>query len=363
MKLLIVTNYLGNKGGLGRYSKEVHKALSKLPIEIKVASEENILLPVFKKGKFTIIKNIFINILRIRKYAKEVDVVHAHDGWPYGIYAYFAVIFTRKKLYITGVGTYTIAPLTKGIRSFITRLAYSRAHAIFCISDYIKNRLLELHPSINAITVFMGTTEMSVPSKDILINNMKSLGVVNYSPIFLTVGDIKQRKGQLDSLKAITLLKNKYPRFKYVMIGNGDDEYYVNQIKSFARINGIEDNVLIISNMYDDSILATLYASCDIFMLNSNNDGNHFEGFGLVLLEAAQFGRPVIGSKNCGIENALRNCYNGFLTRQGDHKDISSKIEKILRYKKDSFGNNSEEFYKNFSWTKTADTYFRHYSK
>jgi glycosyltransferase involved in cell wall biosynthesis len=349
MKVLILTNYLGNRGGLGRYSHEVVKALSIFPIEMKVLTENDILLPTFRQKKFIVIKNIIINIWRTWKSARKFDVIHAHDGWPYALYAYFSVIGTSKKLFITGIGTYTVAPLQRGLRGFIMKTVYRRAQAIFCISDYVKNKILEKVPEAYAITVFMGTTALP---------EVESVG--DTYPIILTVGDIKHRKGQLDTLKSLNLLKEKYSKFKYIMVGDDADVYYINLIKEFALDNNLLQNIQIISRMYDDKTLASYYSMCNIFMLNSNNDGEHFEGFGLALLEAAQFGKPVIGSRGCGIESALENCYNGFLTDQGNHSDIARRIEDVMG-QKDTLGSHSREFYKRFSWKKTIQEYLKHY--
>src|SRR3569623_55113 len=41
----------------------------------------------------------------------NVDLVHALDAWPYGFYGFAAVFGTKKKLFINGIGTYSVAPL------------------------------------------------------------------------------------------------------------------------------------------------------------------------------------------------------------------------------------------------------------
>ena len=51
----------------------------------------------------------------------------------------------------------------------------------------------------------------------------------------LTVGDIKRRKGQLDSLRAAQLLGNVHPRWKYIVVGSDGDKYYLEQIRKFAK--------------------------------------------------------------------------------------------------------------------------------
>lgn len=372
MKLLIITNYLGNKGGLGRYSSEITKAIMDFPLEVKVLSEAkstdikyefNLLKPVFYLPKWKMAINLIKNLFITRRMAKDFDIIHAHDGWPYAIYALFAVMGTKKKLFITGIGTYGVLPLKKGIRGYLLKKSYMKAKSIFCISDYVKDRISKYCPKANLRTVFMGTTKLPEISDELRSQYFKEYNLKDRFPIILTVGDIKRRKGQLDTLLSLNLIKNKYPNFYYIMVGASDDTYYINQMNDAIEKNSLKDNVRIISNMYDDKILSFFYSSCNIFMLNSNNDHDHFEGFGLVLLEAAQFGKPVIGSRGCGIESALKDCYNGLLANQGDHVDISNKIISILEGDLSGFSENSRDFYKKFSWDITAREYYKDYIK
>ena len=370
MKVLVITNYLGNFGGLGRYSKEVVSAQRSMGLDVDVLSEAKspltnyeypLLRKVFNKKKPEVLKNVLWNIRQTRKFSKPYDIIHAHDGWPYAVYGYFAVLGTNKKLYITGIGTYTIAPLTNSVMGFFLKKAYRKAEMVFCISDYVTNKLRTMVSGVNARTVFMGTTDLPNISEDQVSEYKNKYSIQNHTPIFLTVGDIKHRKGQLDTLKGISLIKDKYPDFLYVMIGTDEDSYYVGKIKEYAKAQNIENNILIISNVYEDQVLSCFYTLADIFLLNSNSEGNHFEGFGLVFLEAAQFGKPVIGSLGCGIESALKDGYNGFLTEQGDPEGIKAKILDILHNKREEFSRNSREFYTHFSWLKTAKSYGDHY--
>lgn len=371
MKVLYITNYLGNQGGLGRYSAEVTRAMGKYPVSISVVSEAktpaesfeyNILKPVFhQKNTWTLLKHFVLNAIAVRKFAKDFDVIHAHDGWPYGVYGFWAVFGRKKKLFITGIGTYTIAPLREKIRGAALRVAYTRAEKIFCISDYVRDRLKALHSKAKAETVFMGVTKLPQLDVDAIDTYKKQFSLNGKKPVILTVGDIKKRKGQFNTLCSLNLLKQSFPNFLYVIIGDDSDVYYMNQIRTYIESEGLENNVLIISHMYDDSVLSFFYGICDVFMLNSNNDQYHFEGFGLVLLEAAQFGKPVIGSRNCGIESALSNCYNGYLAEQGNHQEISQRLLDILREQANVFGENSLEFHSRFSWDNTAQTYYEYY--
>ncbi len=371
MKLLIITNYLGNRGGLGRYSFEVVKALESYAIDMKVISEastptvpfeHNILRPVFRQKPVRRIWNFILNIYTVRRFAKNVDIIHAHDGWPYGVYGWLAVLGTSKKLFITGIGTYTLAPLQETLMGMLLCRSYRRAEVILCISDYLRSQLKELCPEVVTTTVLMGPPSLPVPNDEQLRNFGLTYKISWRYPIILTVGDIKHRKGQLNTLLALKSLQNIYPHFLYIIIGSDNDQTYVRKIIDFVEMHHLQNNILMISNNYDDLTLACFYQSCHLFALSSNNDGLHIEGFGLALLEAAQFGKPVVGSRNCGIESALKDGYNGLLTAQGNSTDIANKINDILGPNYDTYSLHARDFYSRFSWKRTLEIYIQYFT-
>lgn len=371
MRILLIAKNINNKGGAGRYALSLANELAARnlnfsiltePSETLVKNERDILKPLFGASAMVIFYNFIGNIFRTRRVAADFEVIHALDGWPYGVYGYFAVIGTRKKLFITGVGTYAVSPMKNLAKGFLLRRSYMRASQIFAISEFTKQKILKYVRQAHINTVFLGTTRLPELSEEKINEYKKEYKIKNQFPILLTVGDIKERKGQLDTLKAANMLKNEYPDFKYIMIGSDREKYYVDSIWKFVRENKLESNVVIVSDLYDDSALSFFYQVCDVFLLNSNNDSDHFEGFGLALLEAAQFGKPVIGSRNCGIESAMEDGYNGYLTEQKDTRMIYGAILRALK-EKDRLGENSRKFYKKFSWTGTASEYLRFYRK
>lgn len=371
MKVLIITNYLGNRGGLGRYSREVAMEMRKQNITVKVLSEAKkpsedfehaVLKPVFKQTKIRQIIHIISNSLQVRRASRNFNIIHAHDGWPYAIYGYLAVLGTKKKLFVTGIGSYTIAPLHEsGLKKWFLTKSLLRAVKVMCISDYICDLLNQALPHVNSNVVFMGTTKLSRLST-LEMNNYKKEHTVNDQyPIILSVGDIKNRKGQLDTLKALHLIKKDHPNFLYVLIGEDGDTPYRNAILDFAEKNDLQNNIRIISHMYDDKVLSFYYEICTLFALNSNNSKGHFEGFGLVFLEAAQFGKLSVGSSGCGIESAIKDNYTGYLSKQGDHEDIARQIKKIIEKKGNAHPSNAKKFYTGFSWKKTVENYLKEY--
>ena len=89
-----------------------------------------------------------------------------------------------------------------------------------------------------------------------------------------------------------------------------------------------------------------------------------FEGFGLVFLEAAAAALPVIGTLGNGIEDAVKDYYNGLLVPQNDSQKTADAIIKILS--DDILGlnlrKNSIEWVKNFDWKKIITSYIEIYN-
>ncbi len=365
MKVLAIAETLRIQSGWGRYAKSVIDQYKAKGITYTIVTarakektgEEDYILPPQTKVGF--IKNLFLT----RRLAKDCDIVHAYDVWPYAVYGWFAVLGTKKRLFITGVGTYTIAPFNYFLKGLFAGFACRRAEKIFSIADYTKKRLLERISLNNIVTVFWGASDLPALTSDEIAGFAKQFNVpLERHPRIVTVGQIKYRKGQFDTVRAVAKIRNKYPTILYTIVGSDEDARYIGEIKKFVAENKMEDNVLLIHNANGNKALTFFYSTADVFAMNSNNDGDHFEGFGLVFLEAEQFGKPVIGSSGCGIEQALEDGYNGYLTRQSDIDDIAEKLDKILGGDMKALGEHSFEFHKRFTWDKTVSTYIKYYT-
>lgn len=84
------------------------------------------------------------------------------------------------------------------------------------------------------------------------------------------------------------------------------------------------------------------------------------EGFGLVFLEAAACGLPVVSAKNTSAEDAVLDGKNGILAPAQDAAAAAAAaVIKILSDQnlKESFSQESLAFAQKMSWQKTASEY------
>lgn len=372
MKLLLIADTTDVKCGWGRYAFNISKVLDNEGVEYVMLTNSHSLHknnnPIKNERQellsltpINLIKNVFI--LRKIIVSEHISVVHSFDVWPLSVYSVLATLDKRIPVFISGIGTYSLPPKHFSFKKWLMRFALKTAVEVFCISNYTKKMIEQRVKKTNLTTTFWGASKMPITSQENILSYRKKLGIKpNSSPIILTVGEIKNRKGQFQTLSAINLLKDKYPFILYIVVGSSGDKAYVNKMRQFADENKINNNFIIVDDLKNDEDLSSLYSIADVFAMNSNNEGDHFEGFGLVFLEAAQFGVPAVGSRGCGIEDAIVDGVTGYLTEQGDSLDIANKLEKILSEKK-KFGQAAQERVGEFSWEKTVSQYLKSYRR
>ena len=356
-KILFLTKNIDNKTGWGRYSWGIINEFinySDWQVTVAVESLNNRTNELLILSKDRSILSFLRTILILRRLVKKYDIIHCLDGYPYAIFVYLAVLGTNKKYFINGVGTFTIAPLKQRFKGWLLKRAYQNAEKIFCISHYTAKRLRLLLPKLNNFIVVNPGLDSS------LFGNIKSKSAP-IQPKLISVGAIKGRKGQIYSIEAVRILKKKYPGVTLTLVGNFDEENYVRQINQLVKLYHIENAVIFLQDLSDYD-LQKEYAKANIFIMPSINDGDNFEGFGLVYLEAGANGLPSIGCWESGAEDAISDGLSGYLVEQGSSQAIVAAVMKILN-NYEFLSSGAIHFARNFNWSKTAEKYKKYYDR
>jgi phosphatidylinositol alpha-1,6-mannosyltransferase len=159
------------------------------------------------------------------------------------------------------------------------------------------------------------------------------------NPCLLTIGNVTPRKGQHRVIRMLPDLIKRYPNLHYHMVGMPTHKMALIEL---AKKLGVSQYITFHGHIKDRSSLASYYKGCDIFiMLSENQKDGDVEGFGIAILEANYFGKPAIGARGCGIEQAICNNYNGILV-DGDHagetiRAISSLQEETEQYREQAY--------------------------
>lgn len=142
----------------------------------------------------------------------------------------------------------------------------------------------------------------------------------------VTVGTISPRKGQHNVIKAIPTLKKKFKKVEYNIIGEKGNNSYLKEL--ILKLN-IEKNINFHGYLNDSELSKIMNRSSIFTMLSETQKNGDLEGFGIAILEANHFGLPVIGSKNCGIEDSVNDLFSGILVQKDSIKQFSIAVEEI----------------------------------
>ena len=155
---------------------------------------------------------------------------------------------------------------------------------------------------------------------------------------------------------ALRNLKQIYPNIIYTCIGYGEEEQ---KIKDLVKELKIENHVLFFNSL-SHNIKNALVAASDIFVMPSIKYKKSVEGFGIVFIEAAQYGVPSIGGKDGGASDAIIHNKTGLICDGNNLGEIYNSINNLLENKKfKDIGKLARDNSTNFHWNKIIEKYKR----
>lgn len=135
--------------------------------------------------------------------------------------------------------------------------------------------------------------------------------------VILTVAEFIKRKNYSTMIKTIAELKNE--NIKFLICGTGRDKA---EIESLIKQLNIEDKVELLGYRKD---INNIMIASDIFFLPS-----YQEGLTLSIIEALNFGLPVITSNVRGNRDLIVDGKGGFIAEPEDYITFAEKIKLII---------------------------------
>lgn len=201
-------------------------------------------------------------------------------------------------------------------------IGLKNADRVFAISEFTRQEVLKFGvPPEKIVKVRLGVDPSRWSSCGDGVDVLEKYGLAG-KRILLSVARLEDRyKGHDTVIRAMPMIAAKVPDACYVVVGDGWLRPYLGRV---AKAFGVGDRVLFLGRVSDPE-LKQLYEACDAFIMVSREravDGGA-EGFGLVLLEANFFGKPVIGGQSGGIPDAVIDGVTGILVDPEDEKEVA----------------------------------------
>jgi phosphatidylinositol alpha-1,6-mannosyltransferase len=144
--------------------------------------------------------------------------------------------------------------------------------------------------------------------------------------LLLSVGRLQRRKGHDLMIKALAALGPEAGRVRYVIAGGGEERA---TLETLARDLRVADRVRF-AGVVPDADLPGYYAASDIFVHPNRVDGEDIEGFGIVFLEAAAAGLPVVGGDSGGVPEAVARDETGILVSGTDVEELRQALLRLM---------------------------------
>ncbi|OCT16156.1 group 1 glycosyl transferase [Paenibacillus pectinilyticus] len=147
--------------------------------------------------------------------------------------------------------------------------------------------------------------------------------------VILSVGRLVTRKGQDRVIESMPEIIQHIPNAVYVIVGDGPDRARLEQL---AITHGVADAVVFVGSVSGSEDLNDYYNLADQFIMVCRElEKGDAEGFGIVYLEAASTGVPVIAGRSGGALEAVLDGVTGVLVDPDSHAEIVESVILLAR--------------------------------
>ncbi len=280
---------------------------------------------------YKLMYNIYMNIetyiksKNIKKLIEKLGKIDVFIDYDAGATKYIENIEADKKV----VWIHNSIPNLKKSESKIKRFGkrLEKYDKIVAICDEMKEELIDIYPNLKDKIL-----RIYNPFNFSRVLNLKDdLSELNEKDRNLLKEDYCIAISRLDTvqkdyktlLKAFQILKSKGIDKKLYIVGDGPSK---EEIKNMIKEYNLIEEVKLLGRFKNPYVWLN---NADFFIHSSK-----YEGFGLVLIEAAILDKLIISS-NCpvGPTEILENGKSGILFNVGDSQELAEKIEKVLNDK------------------------------
>jgi glycosyltransferase involved in cell wall biosynthesis len=277
--------------------------------------------PSYPLGKFQFVARLAIrthflptSIDQLRKHLNTFDLLHFHDDVD--------LSFPLCAMHINKPKIFTCHSLPYWMNYYrinlLARSLFTRSASLYHVfSEQDKENLGKLGIPENKI-------KMVPHGVDLSIFKPPKRRISHETICIVFVGRIQRRKGIMDLLKAVEILKRTHSISQNIeaqIIGKVWDYQYYLQLQEYKRKRQLEE----VNFIGFRENLPSLLQQADVFVCPSLQ-----ETFGIVNLEAMACRLPVVATRVGGIPEVIVDGKTGFLVPPNDPKSLAEKLGTLI---------------------------------
>lgn len=218
--------------------------------------------------------------------------------------------------------------MSPGTRQLLARIA-GGADVITYVSEYTNRRLAGAFNRAGATANLPSGVESDVfrpdPAARAALRERYGLGD---RPVVLCLSRLVPRKGADSLIRAMPAIRAQVPGAMLVIAGEGR---YEKTLRALVDKHGVGDDVVFTGRVASEEIAAH-YAMPDLFAMpcRTRGGGLDVEGLGVVYLEAAAAGVPVIAGTSGGAPETVLQAETGLVVNGRQIEELADAVVTIL---------------------------------
>jgi phosphatidylinositol alpha-1,6-mannosyltransferase len=206
-----------------------------------------------------------------------------------------------------------------GARPRLAAFAARQADVVIAVSQYTASLVAATGASARSVRLIPPGVDLPEdPSPE-----------ASTQPTILTIARLRETyKGHDNMVRAVALVRQKVPDVRWVVIGEGPLRAGLEQQ---ARACGVAEAISFLGAVSEEERNAWLRRS-DMLAMPSRDPGGGLagEGFGIVFMEAAAYGKPVVAGSFGGALDAVSDGLTGLLVDPLSPPAIADAISSLL---------------------------------
>lgn len=208
----------------------------------------------------------------------------------------------------------------------IVKLILRRADGVLTNSEFTKKLVEDYGVDPGRIGLVYPGVEASydrqAPSEELI-----GLHGLEGKYVILSVGRLVTRKGHDRVIESMPDILSRIPNAVYVIVGDGPER---GRLERLAEATGVSGAVVFVGSVSGNDRLNDYYSVAHQFVMVARElDSGDAEGFGIVYLEAASAGVPVVAGRSGGASEAVLGEETGLLVDPQSRAEIADAIVRL----------------------------------
>ena len=265
-----------------------------------------------------------LDFVALRRYVREhgIQLVHSSERPRDALYSLALARATGAKSIIH------VHVKWSNEYSKIARFGVRHADAVFAISRYVKDSLLNMGTKESRVFTILNAIDISKWRPELSGEAVRrEFAIAPGAPLLVSVSRLFSWKGQRELVRTLPIVHREFPEARLLIVGADEREVhhgsFTSELKALACELGVEDSITFTGARSD---IPAIMAAADVFTLPS-----YEEPFGLVFLEAMAMQRPVVALDNGGTPEVVEHGTTGFLSRPWDVPALAANILKLIK--------------------------------